>query len=161
MKILKPQEYVESTNNYNLDSYVVYLSDIKTKLEEALNEAKEMQLEQSVVDNLENQLNDILDILNFLEKHLYKVVLASIENLTLEELKTYSEEEGDTLRAEIKDLEDELSALKSSLDNLNSQIESEQSRENKFKAMFSIEDTNEFFKYDESEEFARFLLDTD
>lgn len=161
MRALKPIEFIQNTGNHDLDAYITYLTDIKCKLEEAIVEAKDMGLEQSVTDELEFQLREILDILSLLEKYLYKIVLSSIDNLSMEELQSYFEAERISREEEIKETRKKLNSIEIAISDMAQNIEDSRKKEAFYVELFKTEDVKEFFGFDTAEKFLEYLLDSD
>ncbi len=161
MRALKPIEFVQNTGNHNLDEYITYLTKVKEELEEALFEAEKMGMEQSIIDELDLQLREILNILSILEKYLYRVVLSSIDNLSLEELQSYSEAERASREEEINETRKKLNSIEIAINNMAQNIEDSKKEEANYVRLFKNLDTEFFFDCDTSRKFLSNLLNYD
>ena len=89
MKILNPNEYKSQNPNAYLDDYLSYLEDAQKAAEETLQSAKSLLDDNSILEDIRTQAEEIFQMAMLVEEYMGQIVLKSIDTLSLEELQSY------------------------------------------------------------------------
>ena len=111
MKILTPNNYKEKNENATLKDYVSYLETKQREIETSLSFAKSMLLSESAIENIKNQMKIILRMIENVEQYMGNIVLHSIDDLSLEELKSYFKDDYKHLLEQIEEVKQKINQI--------------------------------------------------
>lgn len=100
MSILSQNNYKELNPNASLEEYIDYLERSQRDLEEAMEIASSLDLDKGIVEDLQKKMDEIVNIATILIKNQDKIIINSIELLTIEELQEYFQSEKESLSKE-------------------------------------------------------------
>ncbi len=148
MKILNPNEYKSQNPNAYLDDYLSYLEDAQKAAEETLQSAKSLLDDNSILEDIRTQAEEIFQMAMLVEEYMGQIVLKSIDTLSLEELQSYFnfDSENEQADEQKEKLEEEKSNIKSRLDEIEKQIASNLYANGRVKDFYELDDVKIFFQ---------------
>lgn len=159
MKILTPNNYKEKNENATLKDYVSYLETKQREIEMALSFAKSMLLSESAIENIKNQMKIILRMIENVEQYMGNIVLHSIDDLSLEELKSYFKDDYKHLLEQIEEVKQKRNQIEEQRVSLTVKIEETLIKEGRAKKFYESEDTALFFALKKDANFPKRILE--
>ncbi len=159
MKILTPNNYKEKNENATLKDYVSYLETKQREIETSLSFAKSMLLSESAIENIKNQMKIILRMIENVEQYMGNIVLHSIDDLSLEELKSYFKDDYKHLLEQIEEVKQKRNQIEEQRVSLTVKIEETLIKEGRAKKFYESEDTALFFALKKDANFPKRILE--
>lgn len=163
MKILNLNEYKSQYPGAYLNDYLTYLENMQLGAEEAYQNAQSFPLNDATLSQIQNQIEDIFKIAVAIEEYMGRVVLNSLDALTLEELQTYFDfdEKRQKMADSRKKLEEEKQELGRVVSEIDDQIATSLYENGRVKTFYETSDVADFFKEPKTEmDYMKELLTT-